>query len=213
MSGTLDMTAMYTTHDALRRDLEHLARTTARLDDDPRRILATAVGWELFKKFLHVHHVAEDEALWPVMREAAADRPDDLELLAAMEAEHAAIDPLIEAIDAALADRESGPQRLGDLTNALTVGLTGHLRHEENEALPLIQTVFTEQQWRQFGQQSGRYVGSDVARFLPWLLDGASEQAIAKMLAPLPEPLRMTYQNEWQPAYVDLDRWGTGTAG
>lgn len=212
MSGKLDMTAMYAAHDALRRELELLARTAARLDDDPRRILGTAVGWQLFKKSLHVHHTAEDEALWPAMRATAADRPDDLALLAAMEAEHEAIDPLIAAVDAALADRESGPRRLGDLTDALAAGLTGHLKHEEDETLPLIQAIVTEQQWQHFGQVNARLVGPDAPRILPWLLDGASEQTIATMLAPLPEPARVAYQNEWQPAYAALDRWGAGTA-
>lgn len=46
------------------------------------------------------------------MRQALADRPDDLAVVEAKEAEHAAIDPLSEAIDAALADRDSGPERL-----------------------------------------------------------------------------------------------------
>lgn len=207
MSGKLDMTAMYVAHDALRRDLKLLARTAARVDDDPRRILSGAVGWELFKKSLHVHHTAEDDALWPAMREAAADRPGDLALLAAMESEHEAIDPLIDAIDAALADRESGPQRLGDLTDALAVALTGHLAHEEDEALPLIQAIVTEQQWQHFGQVNARLVGPDAPRILPWMLDGASEQIIATMLAPLPEPARMAYRNEWQPAYAALDLW------
>jgi hypothetical protein len=36
-----------------------------------------------------------------------------------MEAEHAAIDPLIETIDAALVDRDSGPERVAELTGAL----------------------------------------------------------------------------------------------
>jgi hemerythrin-like domain-containing protein len=213
MSGKLDMTAMYVAHDALRRELELLARTAARVDDDPRRILSTAVGWVLFKKSLHVHHTAEDDALWPAMREAVAGHPGDLALLAAMESEHEAIDPLIDAIDAALADRESGPQRLGDLTGALAAGLTGHLKHEEDEALPLIQAIVTEQQWQHFGQVNARLVGPDAPRILPWMLDGASEQIIATMLAPLPEPARLAYRSEWQPAYAALDLWGAGTAG
>jgi hypothetical protein len=32
------------------------------------------------------------------------------------------------------------------------------------------------------------------------------------MLAVLPEPVRMAYQNEWQPAYAALDLWGAATA-
>ncbi|HEX5996933.1 MAG TPA: hypothetical protein VFY84_17460 [Jiangellales bacterium] len=45
------------------------------------------------------------------------------------------------------------------------------------------------------------------------MLNGAREQTIATILAPLPEPACMGYQNEWQPAYAALDRWGAGTAG
>jgi hemerythrin-like domain-containing protein len=212
VTDTLDLTAMYASHDALRRDLELLARTAARIDDDPRRILRTAAGWELFKKSLHLHHTAEDEGLWPAMRENAADRPDDLALLAAMESEHQSIDPLIEAIDVAVSDRESGPRPLGDLTDALAACLTGHLKHEEGEALPLIQAIVTEQHWQHFGQVNARLLGPDAPRILPWLLDGASERAVAAMLAALPEPVRLAYQNEWQPAYAALDHWGTGTA-
>jgi hypothetical protein len=54
-------------------------------------------------------------------------------LLDALEAEHSAIDPLLAAIDAALADRDSGPQRLGELTDALATALRAHLDHEEAE--------------------------------------------------------------------------------
>jgi iron-sulfur cluster repair protein YtfE (RIC family) len=212
MSDRLDLTAMYASHDALRRDLELLARTAARVDDDPRRILRTAAGWELFKKSLYLHHTAEDEGLWPAMRESAADRPEDLALLAAMEAEHQSIDPLVEAIDVSVADRESGPRHLGDLTDALAGCLTGHLKHEEDEALPLIQAIVTEQQWQHFGQVNARLLGPDAPRILPWLLDGASERAVAAMLGALPEPVRLAYRNEWQPAYAALDGWGTGTA-
>jgi len=204
----LDMTAMYAAHAALRRDLELIARTTSRVDDDPRRILRAAAGWTLFKKALDLHHTAEDEALWPQMRATAADRPDDLALLDAMEAEHDAIDPLVEAIDAAVADQDAGPGRLGGLTDALAACLSGHLRHEEAEALPLMQEIATEQQWQHFGQVNARLVGPDAAQILPWLLDGADEQAVAVMLAPLPEPARLAYRNQWEPAYATLDRWG-----
>ncbi|GLZ09526.1 hypothetical protein Acsp03_69920 [Actinomadura sp. NBRC 104412] len=206
MTDTLDMGPMYAFHGALRRDLEHLAKVTARTDDDPRRVLATAVGWELFKKALHVHHTAEDEALWPPLREAVADRPDDLALLKAMEDEHAAIDPIIESIDATLADREAA-SNLGELTDSLTTALTAHLKHEEDEVLPLIQATLDLQQWRHFGEYSGRLVGPDASRIIPWMLDGADDHIVATMLAPLPEPARAAYRNEWVPAYQALNLW------
>jgi hypothetical protein len=36
MSSTLHVTALYATHNALRRDLDHIAKITAGIDDDPR---------------------------------------------------------------------------------------------------------------------------------------------------------------------------------
>lgn len=213
MSGKLDMTPMYVMHNALRRELRHIAAITARSDDDPRRVLRTAIGWNLFKKALHAHHGAEDVALWPVMRQTLADRPADLELLAAMEREHDAIDPLIDAIDTALTDRESDIGRLGDLSDALVTGLSGHLKHEESQAIPLIQATVTEEQLQRFGQAHGERFGADAPRILPWMLDGADAEATATMLAPLPEPARMTFQNEWLPAYSALDLWSRNPTG
>jgi iron-sulfur cluster repair protein YtfE (RIC family) len=205
----LDMTMMYTMHDALRRELVRIARITARADDDPRRVLRAAAGWEMFKAYLLVHHTSEDVAVWPVMSQALAERSDDLALLDAMEAEHAAIEPLLDAVDAALADRDGGPERLGELVDALHTALTGHLVHEENEALPLIDTTLTEQQWRDFGDLHGRRIGADASRYLPWLLDGASPQRTALVLGRLPEQLRVAYQDEWLPTYTRLDLWPT----
>ena len=205
----LDMTMMYTMHDALRRELVSITRITARADDYPQRVLRTAAGWEMFKTYLRVHHTSEDAAVWPVMSQTLAERANDLALLDAMEAEHAAIDPLLEAIDAALIDRDGGQERLGDLVDALNSELTSHLVHEENEALPLIDATLTEQQWRDFGDLHGRRIGADAPRYLPWLLDGASPERTALVLGRLPEQLRVAYQDEWLPAYTRLDLWGT----
>lgn len=206
----LDMTMMYAMHDALRRELVRIARITERADDDPRRVLRTAAGWEMFKAYLRVHHTSEDDAVWPVMYRALVERPDDLALLDAMESEHAAIDPLLESVDAALADRDSGPERLGGLVDALTAALTGHLVHEENEALRLIDTTLTEQQWQHFGALHGRRIGTDASRYLPWLLDGASPERTALVLGRFPEQLLAAYRDEWRPAYARLNLWGCG---
>ncbi|MYV99399.1 hemerythrin domain-containing protein, partial [Streptomyces sp. SID3343] len=98
-----DMTMMFAIHDALRRELDHIAEIIAHPTDDPQQVLRTAVGWEMFKTYLHVHHGAEDDVLWPVIGAAVADRPDEAAVIAAMEAEHAVVDPGLAAVDAALA--------------------------------------------------------------------------------------------------------------
>ncbi len=60
---------------------------TARRDDDPKHVLRTVGGWEMFKSYLQVHHTSEDDMLWPPMREALADDSDGVALFDAMEAE------------------------------------------------------------------------------------------------------------------------------
>jgi Hemerythrin HHE cation binding domain len=208
MTFKLDMTMMFAVHDALRRDLERIARVAARTGDDPRRVLRTAAGWELFKTFLRVHHTSEDVALWPVMQRKLADRPDDLALLEAMEAEHAAIDPLLAAVDAALADRDGAGERLGDLVDALVTGLSGHLRHEEGEGLALIDATLTDQQWQHFAEVHRERIGGDAPRYLPWLLDGADAPTTARILGRMPAPIRTAYHDEWRVAYADLSLYG-----
>lgn len=207
MSFKNDMTMMYAVHAAFRRELERIAAITAREDDDPRRVLRAAVGWEMFKSFLHIHHTAEDETVWPVLRGLLEGRPQDLALLDAMEAEHAAIDPLLSGVDAALADRDDGVARLGGRVDALITGLTGHLSHEENEALGLMDATMSPQQIQRLGQRQAELIGADTSRYLPWLLDDADPAETAAVLDRIPEPLRTAYRDQWRAAYGELHLW------
>lgn len=206
----LDMTMMYVAHDAFRRELRRLAQIASGTGDDPRRILSVAAGWKMFKDYLRVHHTSEDDALWPALRAVPSGSQEDRALIAAMEAEHAAIDPMLAAIDEALADLETGPRRLGDLVDGLAGTLNGHLGHEEKECLPLIDRTLSEQQWQSFSEIHRQRIGAQVSQYLPWLLDGVSDDAAAAILARLPEPARAAYRNAWRDAYAQLDLWGDG---
>lgn len=205
--ANIDMTRMYLMHDALRRELNRMARATARAHEDPKVIMSTALGWVLFKRFLHIHHTAEDVALWPVMRQALSGRPDELALLDAMEAEHATIQPLLDAIDATVADRNSRPDVLGGLTDALAGVLRGHLKHEEEEALAVIEATITPEQWQACVDQHNQLGADDMPRMLSWVLEDASPYGIEAMLSSAPPAARLKYRNEWQPAYAALDLW------
>jgi hypothetical protein len=210
MEYKLDMSMMFAMHDALRRDLVQIARTASRTGDDPAARLRAALGWELFKKFLTVHHTSEDEALWPLLRDRAAGHTDRLALADALEAEHGVIEPLLTAIDAAAADPDHGHQRFGDITDELVTKLTAHLTHEETDGLPLIDASLTAQEWQNFAQvQSGR-LRSDAARYLPWLLDGIDQQTLDVILPNFPPPLLAAYRSQWKAEYVALDTWNTG---
>ncbi|MFI7440590.1 hemerythrin domain-containing protein [Nonomuraea indica] len=144
----LDLTALHGMHDVLRREAIGLTRSTFRPGHDPRRVLP----WRLFKQSLRLHFAAEDRALWPPLRRRLARRPDRLTLLEALEAEHAALEEVIDVIDELHANPgiDAGIGGLRDLTDSLVTGLAGHLKHEEDGAFPLIRQVLTARQWGRF---------------------------------------------------------------
>jgi Hemerythrin HHE cation binding domain len=140
-----------------------------------------------------------------VMRQALIGRTDDVALLDDMEAEHAGLGPLLDAIDDALDHGESAPQARTDLA----ARLQDHLTHEEEAALPVIDRTLDEEQWMQFGEASAEKVGPDMPTFLPWLLDGADYERTKAILGHLPEPAQQTYRHDWQPIYAAKDWWAT----
>ena len=138
----IDFTMMYATHDAFRRDL---GRFTAASAADTADAPGVGAGWENFKVQLLLHHSVEDTDLWPRVRCAAAGQPVGLAVPDEMEAEHAQIDPLLAAVDDALADSANNlAARVAELASALE----WHLKHEEAAALPLIQSVCMPADWR-----------------------------------------------------------------
>ena len=207
MEFTLDMSMMFAIHDTLRRELVQVTRITALRDDDPGPLLRAALGWELFKKFLTIHHQTEDDVLWPVLRAQVAGHPDRLALADTLEAEHAVIEPLLTAIDAAAADPDYGYQRLGDITDELAAKLTAHLSHEETDGLALIDATLSTQQWQDFAHAHGQRLGGDAPMYMPWLLNGASPQTLDAVLDKFPPPLLAAYRDQWAPAYATLTIW------
>jgi Hemerythrin HHE cation binding domain len=202
-----DMSMMFVMHDALRRELVQVARAARLRDDHPGRLLRAALGWELFKKFLTAHHQSEDDALWPALRAAVAGRPDQVALADELEAEHAVIEPLLAAIDAAAADPDYGYQRIGDIIDELAGKLTAHLGHEETDGLPLIDASLSERRFQHFGAVHAERIGPDAPTCMPWLLDGASPQTRDAVLSRLPPSAQVAYREQWQPRYASLTLW------
>jgi hypothetical protein len=206
-AGDADLTVMIAAHDAFRRDLVSLARAaSAPGRADPARRERVGRGWEAFKRQLHFHHTGEDRHIWPRLGERLAHSQSARSTLEAMEEEHAQIDPLLAAVDAAFADPTGG--RLADTVDELATALRGHLAHEERDALPLIGNALTAAEWRAMGRQLGRETGLAAgAEFFPWMLDGAPPDQAAAVLVQLPPPLRLVYRVAWKPRYAKVSRW------
>jgi iron-sulfur cluster repair protein YtfE (RIC family) len=213
MEYQLDMSMMFAMHDALRRELVQVGRIARLRDDHPGRLLRAALGWELFKKFLLVHHQSEDDILWPTLRTNVAGQPDRVALADALEAEHAVIEPLLTAIDAAAADPDYGYQRFGDIVDELATKLSAHLTHEETDGLPLIDVSLTAQEWQRFAQVHTERIRGDAPMYMPWLLNGASPQTLDAVLGKFPPPLLTAFREQWGPRFAALDLWNAQLTG
>lgn len=207
MDYKLDMSTMLAIHLALRRDLDRLGRIAARLDDNPARLLQAAAGWEQFKTFLVAHHTAEDQALWPALREAVAANPDQVALADALEEEHSVIEPLLAAIDTAAADPDDGHQRFGDIIDELISKLSGHLTHEETEGLALIDASLTPERWQHFAAVNADLVRPEAPNYMPWLLSEADQQTLDAVLGRFPPQMLTAFREQWAPAYAARDLW------
>jgi iron-sulfur cluster repair protein YtfE (RIC family) len=208
-SQGVDLSVMTASHAAFRRDLIQLARAAEpRSAAEPARALAVANGWETFKRQLHNHHTMEDEVIWPALRERLAGRGDALSVLDEMEHEHGFIDPILAAADKAFAEGDTGSNLAGVIAELATT-LGSHLEHEERDALPLIGAAITAQEWGGLqGAMMARPEGAKIGpEMFPWLLEGASEEETARLLAPLPPFVLSKYLAEWKPAYDAVARW------
>ncbi|MFE0427659.1 hemerythrin domain-containing protein [Streptomyces sp. NPDC058953] len=208
----VDLTMMYAIHRALRRDLG-LLTAARRRDPDAFR-----TGWRLFTRYLTIHHIAEDEALWPVLRTKLADRAGELALLRAMEAEHVRLDQVVakveEALDGGAGAADGDGVVPAELMEDVAACLTDHLDHEEARALPLLESLLTAAEWRGFVSGQRRSVGLRGApTFFPWLLDGVADDDRRAVLGLLPGPLRLVYGSVWRPRYERTSPWRRSPGG
>jgi len=206
MTRKIDFTVMYATHQAFRRDL---ARITTAVTTGEAITPQVRAGWENFKCQLHIHHTVEDSDLWPRLRRAVS-HPQHLALLDEMVAEHAQIDPLLDAVDTAM------PRPATDLSGhlrELSAALNHHLTHEEQDALPLIESALKPSDWRAFTSQMRRHQGiRGAAVYVPWVLDETPPAEQRRFLAALPPPVRLINRIFWQPRYSRRNLWHSRTA-
>jgi hemerythrin-like domain-containing protein len=214
LDGPADTTMMGVVHDALRRDLGRLRRAlTVNPPRHRRRLLSEHTVWLVH--FLHAHHSGEDAGLYPAVRAA---NPAAAPLLDAMDAEHQAIHPAMEAVETlALRWGESGSAEarsaLDHALKELEATLLPHLDREEAEAMPLVSATLTHRQWQEWDQ------AYNVApKSLPvladegnWLLDGLDERRRRIVLGLVPPLPRFVVVHVFGPRHRKRarTRWGS----
>lgn len=176
VEGPVAMDVMYVMHHAFRRDLDAFAAATAATPvTDRASWRALAERWGVFSTALHHHHSGEDAGLWPLLMERADDT--QRETLDAMEAEHAEIDPILTACAAGftrLADHadEDARAALAVRVAAARESLARHLRHEETDAIRIIQEHLTNAEWLALEEEyfAKRFTPRQLIALVPWAL-------------------------------------------
>lgn len=173
--GPVDMSMMYVMHHAFRRDLAAFAAAAGRTPATDRKAWrAMAERWETFSTALHHHHSGEDAGLWPALMERAD--AEGQAVLEAMEAEHSEIDPILEACGTGFARLAEQPDE--DARRALAVRLVAgkerlgeHMRHEETDAIALIQALLTSEEWEAITKEhfDSGVSFTQILRLVPWV--------------------------------------------
>ena len=204
--GPVDMTVMYVMHHGFRRDLARFAAAipATPIDDGPTWT-ALRRRWDTMAAILHHHHTAEDAGVWPVLRARASVA--DLAHLAAMEDEHHALDPLLDATAGALgelvglvdAGRLGSARRLRDLVaeqvNDARRVLSAHLDHEEREAIAIIQRHLTQAEWTEIEKRhfQSRPAPAGIGFLVSWFLEGIPADQVPTVIASVGAPVRVIW--------------------
>ncbi|MEV4472281.1 hemerythrin domain-containing protein [Nonomuraea sp. NPDC049504] len=117
-------------HDGFRRDLAALRES--RMDAADLRTHCLA-----FCDALHAHHEGEDGALFPHL---ATERPELAGVLARLRQEHQVVAALMNEIRRLLDHDRS---RIQAELDRLTAKLEAHLDHEEQQLVPVLNTMLT----------------------------------------------------------------------
>ncbi|GAA4350647.1 hemerythrin domain-containing protein [Angustibacter luteus] len=191
-----DTRDMVTVHRFLRREFRLAPGLVERVAaGDVQRAALVGQHLDFMSEFLHHHHSAEDEVLWPVLVERV---PDELApLVELMEAQHERVDELLQQINALVppwtrtasaTDRD----RLAALLAELYVGLHEHMEAEETRILPLAASCLTVAEWKRVGEVA---TGEHPKRQLPLILGmieyEGDPEVVAELVANAPRLLRL----------------------
>lgn len=204
-SGPLDLNMNYLIHYAFRRDFGRLLNCVPEVEPgDTERAAGLSNHFTAMMAVLHEHHSGEDEFIWPVVEK---EHPELADLLEEMEAEHAGLAPAVwaalQAFDTFAADptdqtAAATEEALADVVDVLV----HHLDHEESAAVPALQENIDPAVWSGIEKNLQRSGDFKLLRFfVPWMVDGLSEEDLRTVKATAPKPLLLFWTLRWKKEY------------
>ncbi len=141
-------------HRVIRREFGQLPRLFRSAADNRAQSKVIGAHAKEMLDFLHTHHTGEDQLLFPLLRGRTTLDP---ELMARMDAQHAAVDTAVTAITADLpgwtasANAAAG-ERMASVIDATMPTLLDHLAEEERQLLPIVAVTLTQGEWDALGK-------------------------------------------------------------
>jgi hypothetical protein len=172
--GTASMaTALMCSHHAVRRDLACFARALA---GEVTRGDVLTEAWQRFREGLHHHHTAEDAGIFPDLRAKGVD-------IERLEADHRAIDPLLDRGDRLFTDPCANAEAARRLVAELGALLADHLDLEERIVTPHLRAA------KQFPLPPSDDVVAAYADGFAWASCGIADSVLEPLFAMLPPAL------------------------
>lgn len=163
---------------------------------------------------LHVHHLSEDEVLWPRLLDRVSLHA---ELVHRMQQQHDQIGEYLERIRSLLPvwAGTGAPRQRDKLATTLadaSVVVETHLDEEEREILPLVAAHLTIVEWDELGERMHASMPrSLMLKFLGMVLEEATPEEQRQMVSALPLPARMIWGLLGRRKYQGLVRSVRGT--
>lgn len=180
--GTASTATMFLlSHHAFRRDIARFVRAVGQIvAGDVTRADAVRDEWaSSFRLALHGHHTMEDAHIFPDIRDKHPDLSSAIDMLTQ---QHHAIDPLLEAGDAAFADL-AHPERAGAVLNELKALLDQHLAFEEDRVIPSLRGA------KHFPAPADDNAAAMYADGFAWSMQGIAPEVLDRVRALLPDIL------------------------
>ncbi len=205
--GTASMaTMLLMSHHAFRRDIARFIGAVAQIKaGDASHAPAVREEWEKsYRQALHGHHTMEDTHIFPDIR---SKHPDLASALDTLTVQHHKIDPVLEKIDAALADFDH-PENIETALNELKILLDEHLTFEEAEITPSLRDG------KEFPAPADDNMANVYAQGFAWSMQGIALEVLDQVQKMLPDILTVKLPAAQREFEVRSERvWGTYTVG
>jgi hemerythrin-like domain-containing protein len=187
-------------HRAFRNELHGLPELISAVrGGEAKRAAVVNAHLNLIIAFLHHHHAAEDDLIWPRLHDRVPMHDDDI---SRMEDEHRAIAAGADAATTsgsawAKTGALAAAERLCTTVDELINLVDRHLDDEERDVVPLIEQCITASEWKKTTARGASFLrthprlGLVIAGFM---LEGVSAEDKHRFLAGIPSAARLMWQ-------------------